>query len=117
MICPYCGASISENEEKCPYCDSYIDHNDRNIDDNGRPTHIIKISPKRDDFVYNEENYDQLRLPLVFLSMIPLLGIILGVMCIKGGAPKCGKIYLGVALVSLFLFPLMKILIFLYLFF
>ena len=110
MICPYCAASISDSEEKCPYCDSYIDHNDGQID-------IMKTSPRRDDFVYYDENYDQLRLPLVFVSLIPFVGIILGVLCLRGGAPKCGKIYLGVALVSLFLFPLMKRLIFMYLFF
>ena len=105
MICPYCGATISENEEKCPYCDSYIDHNEGQID-------IIKTSPRRDDFVYYEENYDQLRLPLVVASLIPVIGIILGVLCLRGGAPKCGRVYLGMAIVSMVAFPVVDFLIF-----
>ncbi len=93
MRCKSCGASISENEEKCPYCDSYIDHH--------KGQNVQKIPAKRDDWVYNKDNEDKLNPLCVIISILPLVGIILGIMALNCGMKKCGTVYLTIGIVSL----------------
>jgi hypothetical protein len=107
MTCKHCGASISENEEKCPYCDSYIDHPARNSSyNNGYPQN-------RQGFRVQGPDEPQAMFIVISL-MIPLLGIILGVINISGGHPKSGKLYIILGAASMiflfgctFLFPMM----------
>lgn len=88
MTCKHCGASISENEEKCPYCDSYIDHPSRNNSyNNGYP------QPNRQGFRVQGPDEPQAIFIVVSL-LIPLFGIILGVIQISGGHPKSGRLYI-----------------------
>lgn len=89
MTCKHCGASISENDVKCPYCDSYIDHGtaNNNMYNNGYP------QPNRQSFRLQGADEPQAIFIVVSL-LIPLLGIILGVINITGGHPKSGKLYI-----------------------
>ena len=94
MVCPHCAASISENEERCPYCNSYIDHGWK------KQNEPVQNEPHR-----NFMGYDKTEPSLVILSlMIPIVGIILGIIQISGGRPKSGRCYLMVSAISFVLF-------------
>lgn len=100
MTCKHCGASISENEVKCPYCDSYIDHgtanNNANTYNNGYP--------RQNRPVFRVQGPDEPQaILIVFSLLIPALGVILGILNLTGGHPKCGKLYLILGIVSFFL--------------
>lgn len=83
MICPHCGASISENEEKCPYCDSFLDTKKKNIniEDIQREIHD-KISP-----LQSNPN-DKPNILMVLVSLIMPIGVMMFIINIMLGRPK-----------------------------
>lgn len=108
MTCKHCGASISENEEKCPYCDSYIDHPARNNSYNNRYQ-----QPNRQGFRVQGPDEPQAMFIVISL-LIPLFGIILGIVHMTCGHPKSGRLYIILGAASMifffsctFIFPLM----------
>lgn len=100
MTCKHCGASISENDVKCPYCDSYIDHGTAN--NSANPYNNGYQGQNRPVFRVQGPDEPQPIL-IVFSLLIPFLGIILGVLNLNGGHPKCGKLYLILGIASFFL--------------
>lgn len=104
MICPHCAASISENEERCPYCNSYIDHG---WEESAEPD----LNQKIPDFML----YDKTEPALIVLSLIiPIVGIILGIIQLSAGRQKSGRCYLMVSAFSFvllfcckFIFPML----------
>lgn len=85
MTCEHCGASISEYEERCPYCDSYIDHGPK---PQSQP--VYQSRP-----LFSAMGEDQVQPVFVILAfMIPVFGIIMGIIQITGGHPRSGRIYL-----------------------
>lgn len=92
MTCPHCAASISETEERCPYCDSYIDR--------GRHPRVEPPPPQQNRNLVRSLGEDKVNPLLVALSLIPMLGIILGAIFMSGGNPKSGKTYLITGLVA-----------------
>lgn len=97
MICPHCGASVSENDVQCQYCNSYIDRKSSSQSSQGG-----NRQGARQPFQVQGPDKPQAIFIVVSL-MIPLFGIILGVLNISGGHPKSGRTYLIMAAVSFFL--------------
>lgn len=108
MVCPHCGASISEFKVQCPYCDSFVEHDFEN-----KPEKIIYKSRDEADFEprnsfasnFRPED-DKIRLVLLLVSFIPMFGIIIGAVLITGGMKKSGTVYL-LAGCSFFLIPIL----------
>ena len=97
MICPHCGASVSETDIQCQYCNSYIDRKSSPQSSQGAgrqgPRQMFQVQgPDKPQAIF-----------IVVSLMIPLFGVILGVLNISGGHPKSGRTYLIMAAVSFFL--------------
>ena len=108
MICPHCGASISEFKVQCPYCDSFVEHNFEND-----PEKIIYKSrdeanfEPRNSFASNfKPEDDKIRLVLLLVSFIPIFGVIIGAILITAGLKKSGTVYLLIGC-SFFLLPIL----------
>ena len=99
MICPHCGASISENEEKCPYCDSFLDTKKKNIniEDIQREIHD-KISPLQSD------PDDKPNAFMIILSLITPIGILLFIINLMMERPKSAKACFLAAFITMFIF-------------
>ena len=97
MICPHCGASVSENDIQCQYCNSYIERKSSpDASQNGSRPNVRQL--------FQTQGPDKPQAIFIVLSlMIPLFGVILGVLHISGGHPKSGRMYLIMAAVSFFL--------------
>jgi len=100
MICPHCGASISENEEKCPYCDSFLDHKKKaaSVEDIQNAFQKVGVPFLKD----NPD--DKPNAFMIILSLITPIGILLFIINLMMERPKSAKACFLAAFITMFIF-------------
>lgn len=87
MYCRTCGKEIPENSAFCTYC--------------GCTTLPQPPFPNGQPENFQEKQPDKINIGIIFVCIfVPIAGIILGVLNLKDGKKKLGKVYLIVSIIS-----------------
>lgn len=95
VVCPYCGCLTGVPQQPANYNSGYV--NNGAVDQYGNPINTQYIIANQT----NQDETDEVNAGLMIVSfLIPIIGIILGVINLNQKKKKSGKCYLISALVS-----------------